>query len=65
MNFNNYLIESTILYESIAWYNTILEAVAEIAEIPPSWVVEFTKFENGKSDGRTYRYLCNGAIANQ
>ena len=50
MNFNNYLIESTILYESIAWYNTISEAVAEIAEIPPSWVVEFTKFENGKGE---------------
>lgn len=50
MNFNNYLIESTILYESIIQYNTILEAVAEIAEIPPSWAVEFTKFENGKGE---------------
>lgn len=50
MNFNNYLIESTILYESIIQYNTILEAVAEIAEIPPSWVVEFTKFENDKGE---------------
>lgn len=49
MNFNNYLTESSILYESIKYYNSLTEA-AEEAFIPPTWTVEFTKFEPAKGE---------------
>lgn len=49
MAFNNYLIESTILYESIKQYNTLTEATEE-AFIPPTWAVEFTKHEKDKGE---------------
>lgn len=51
MKFTDYLVEnrSVELYESTT-YNSLLEAVQNIAKMPPTWVVGFTKGEPGKGE---------------
>lgn len=51
MKFTDYLIEnrSVELHESIV-YNSLLEAVQNIAKMPPTWVVGFTKGEPGNGE---------------
>ena len=51
MKFTDYLVEnrSVELYESTT-YSSLLEAVQNIAKMPPTWVVGFTKGEAGKGE---------------